>query len=32
VRAPGRIFADNLVVFPYFTDCYEGDGGLLVIP
>lgn len=32
VRAPGRIFADNLVCFPYFTDCYEGDGGLLVIP
>jgi hypothetical protein len=32
VRAPGRIYADNLVVFPYFTDCYEGDGGLVVIP
>ena len=31
-RAPGRIYADNLVVFPYFTDCYEGDGGLIVIP
>ena len=32
VRAPGRIFADNLVCFPYFTDCCEGDGGLAVIP
>ena len=32
VRPPGRIFADNLVCFPYFTTCDEGDGGLVVVP
>jgi hypothetical protein len=32
VRKPGRIYADNIVCFPYFTDCYEGDGGLIVVP
>jgi hypothetical protein len=32
VRKPGRIYADNIVCFPYFTDCYEGDGGLVVVP
>jgi hypothetical protein len=28
----GRIFCDNLVVFPYLTDVYPGDGGLIVLP
>jgi hypothetical protein len=27
----GRIYADNLVVFPYFTDCRPGDGGLIIV-
>jgi hypothetical protein len=31
VRPPGRIYADNLVVFPYFTDCRPGDGGLIIV-
>ena len=28
----GRIYCDNFVCFPYFTDVYSGDGGLIVIP
>lgn len=28
----GRIFCDNLVVFPYLTDVFPGDGGLIVVP
>ena len=32
VRKPGRCYADNVVCFPYFTDCFEGDGGLIVVP
>ena len=28
----GRIYCDNFVCFPYFTDVYPGDGGLIVIP
>jgi ectoine hydroxylase-related dioxygenase (phytanoyl-CoA dioxygenase family) len=28
----GRVFCDNLVLFPYLTDVYPGDGGLLVVP
>ena len=28
----GRIFCDNLVVFPYLTDVNPGDGGLIVLP
>ena len=31
VRA-GRIFCDDLVAFPYLSDVYPGDGGLLVVP
>ena len=28
----GRIFCDNFVIFPYLTDVYPGDGGLIVVP
>ncbi len=28
----GRVFADQIVVFPYFDDVFAGDGGLLVVP
>ncbi|MEM7127514.1 MAG: phytanoyl-CoA dioxygenase family protein [Chloroflexota bacterium] len=28
----GRIYCDDIVVFPYLTDVYPGDGGLLVVP
>jgi len=28
----GRIFCDDLVVFPYLSDVYSGDGGLLLVP
>ena len=28
----GRIFCDDLVIFPYLTDVHPGDGGLLVVP
>ncbi|MBT7098816.1 hypothetical protein HN937_15675, partial [Candidatus Poribacteria bacterium] len=28
----GRIFAEQIVVFPYFDDVFPGDGGLLVVP
>lgn len=27
----GRVFCDDLVLFPYFTDVNPGDGGLLVV-
>jgi len=28
----GRVFCDDLVAFPYFTDVNAEDGGLLVVP
>lgn len=28
----GKIYCDDFVVFPYLTDVYPGDGGLLVVP
>jgi hypothetical protein len=28
----GRIFCDDIVVFPYLSDVYSGDGGLLLVP
>ena len=28
----GRVFAEQIVVFPYFDDVHPGDGGLLVVP
>ena len=28
----GRIFTDHIVVFPYLTDVYPGDGGIVVLP
>jgi hypothetical protein len=28
----GRVFAEQIVVFPYFDDVLPGDGGLLVVP
>jgi ectoine hydroxylase-related dioxygenase (phytanoyl-CoA dioxygenase family) len=27
-----RIFCNDFVIFPYLTDVYPGDGGLLVVP
>jgi hypothetical protein len=31
VRSPGRISCNNFVIFPYFDDVLEGDGGLVVL-
>ncbi len=28
----GTIYCDDFVVFPYLTDVYPGDGGLLIVP
>ena len=28
----GRIFTDHVVIFPYLTDVYPGDGGVVVLP
>lgn len=27
-----RIYCNDIVIFPYFTDVYPGDGGLVVVP
>ena len=32
VRTPGRVYTDDLNVFPYFTTTQPGDGGLAVVP
>jgi hypothetical protein len=28
----GRIYCDDIIVFPYFDDVHPGDGGLIVLP
>ena len=28
----GRIYCDDIIVFPYLDDVYPGDGGLIVLP
>ncbi|MDA1141125.1 MAG: hypothetical protein O3B01_21365 [Planctomycetota bacterium] len=31
-KREGKIYASNFVIFPYLTDVYPGDGGLVVVP